>query len=208
MTVSCEDIRNLALLAACGEASRADEASVGEHAAQCPACAAEIASLREGLELLRHAPRETPSRETRAAIGGILLRHSARTAGGSPGVKVRLWAAAAAALLALTAGVLMWRGHTAPAGGNPPVAGISSEKPAPAPLPKVVPAPVDDAIAWEPSAHSDIESLAQEVADLRTSKTPTATETASLWFTTDPSADTLNSLYDDLDALSSSAEKF
>ena len=156
MNVSCEDIRNLALLCAFGEAAREDEARVREHAAVCAGCAAEIRALKEGIGVLEHAPREMPSRETREAIGGMLLREAPRRAAGRTGFR---YAAAAAVLIAGVAGVFAWKswkGGPADPDVNPtsPVAMLEEKAPEPE---------LDPALAWN---DGDLDNITASINSL------------------------------------------
>lgn len=208
--MSCEDIRNLALLAACGEAAPAEAASVRDHASRCAACAAEIRALNDGLEILKHVPRETPSRETREALGAMLLREApVRVA-----PAFRFWAAAAVALVAISATVLAWKLGSWDAkkpievahGTNKPVV-----TPAPAPKPEpALPRPTTSPLAWIPAADTESETLstlADAVQEIRGSTVASTTfDRTAVWFGKSNAA--VDSFYDTLDEISVSPDKF
>ncbi|KAF0241822.1 MAG: hypothetical protein FD180_4253 [Planctomycetota bacterium] len=207
--MSCEDIRNLALLAACGEAGEAEAATVREHAAKCRACAEEIRALNEGLELLKHVPRESPSSEARSALGSLLLREAPRPALRS----VRGWAIAAAALMAVTATALAWKlgawGVTKPADvarGN----GKESVEPAPVATkdPQKTRKPVDTLSTWTLLANDDIDDFADAVKELRGGSTTSSVkpDPGAVWFRQDTAA--VDALYDGLDEITASPDKF
>ena len=207
--MSCEDIRNLALLAACGEAGEAEAASVRDHAAKCPACAAEIRSLNEGLELLKHVPREAPSREAREQIGSLLLREAPRPASRS----VRGWAIAAAALMAVTATALAWKMGVW-GGAKPADVARGNEKKTvqPAPVathtPKKPRKPVDAASIGTSFAEDDLDVLADAVKEWRGGSTTVASrpEPSAVWYGQNSTA--VEALYDDLDEITASPDKF
>ncbi len=214
--MSCEDIRNLALLAACGEAAPAEAASVREHASKCPACAGEIRALNDGLEILKHVPRETPSRETREALGAMLLREApVRVA-----PAIRFWAVAAVALVALSATVLAWKMGSWEA-KKPVEIAHGTDKPVVPSVPKVTPDPkvtpepaprraVTSALAWVPAADTESESLstlADAVQEIRGSSVASTTfDRTAVWFGKSTAA--VDSFYDTLDELSVSPDKF
>lgn len=208
--MSCEDIRNLALLAACGEAAPAEAASVREHAAKCPACAAEIRALNDGLEILKHVPRETPSRETREALGAMLLREApVRVA-----PAFRFWAVAAVALVALSASVLAWKLGSWEA-RKPVEIAHGNDKPVVPPAPKPTPEPAPrkaavSALAWVPAADTDAETLstlADAVQEIRGSSVASTTfDRTAVWFGKSTAA--VDSFYDTLDEISVSPDKF
>lgn len=219
--MNCEEIRNLALLAACGEASPSEAEGVRQHAAACAACAAEIRALNDGLELLKHAPRETPSLRTQEAIGAMLLREA--PVGVAPAV--RFWAAAAVALVALSAGLLAWKlgvWQSAPAPiarkdnpvvqpqPAPPVKGPEPVKPKPAAdkaLAWVPPAAADKPTAWTTTSLDGVESLASAVTELRGSGlTLSRPDPKAVWF--GQSITTTDSMYDSLDELATSPDRF
>ncbi len=208
--MSCEDIRNLALLAACGEAAPAEAASVREHASRCPACAVEIRALNDGLEILKHVPREAPSRETREALGAMLLREApVRVA-----PAFRFWAAAAVALVALSAAVLAWKLGSWDA-KKPVDIARGTDKPVVTPTPAPTPAPAPrkatpSALAWVPAADTESETLstlADAVQEIRgTSVASTAFDRTAVWFGNSNAA--VDSFYDTLDEISVSPDKF
>jgi len=203
--MNCEEIRNLALLADCGEATAAEAAAVRAHEAGCPACAAEIRAVREGLDLLRHVPVETPSEGARAALGGLILREGAGRVPAGRSWRLAAAAVAAAFLLAFAA----WRAfperepaatggvETARPGDNQPAGGVDAG-PEPA-----VRAP-DPVVAWE--SRVDLDSIRETLASLRPSSTvPVSTPTdEELWFSSGSSASSFDTLYNELDALASS----
>lgn len=221
--MSCEEIRNLALLAACGEASASEAAGVNEHASACPACAAEIRALKEGLELLRHAPREVPSRRTQEALGAMLLREApVRTA-----PALRFWAAAAVALVALSAGLLawklgVWQDRPAPVIVKNPAPVVKPQPPSPAPVkpaPVKPPAPADKALAWVPPAAADrptawstssldaLDDVSSALSELGGSgPVMTRPDPRAVWFGQASSA--TDSLYDGLDEISTTPDRF
>lgn len=209
MTVSCEDIRNLALLAACGEAGEAEAASVREHASKCPACAGEIRALHEGLELLKHVPRETPSLEARSALGSLLLREAPRPASRS----VRGWAIAAAALMAITATALAWKlgawGGAKPADvAHKP--DMKTVEPAPVAThePKKPAKAVDAVAVWAILADDDIDDLGDALKELRGGSTTAAArpDPRAVWY--GQTTSTVDTLYEDLDQIAASPDKF
>ncbi|MEK7467471.1 MAG: hypothetical protein AAB074_08660 [Planctomycetota bacterium] len=208
--MSCEDIRNLALLAACGEAGEAEAASVREHSAKCPACASEIRALHEGLELLKHMPREAPSREAREQIGSMLLREAPRPAPRS----VRGWAIAAAALMAVTATALAWKlgawDATKPAtvarGDNPQpteTTKVATHQPV-----KKVRKPVSAASLSTSFADEDVDSLAEDFKDLGGSRATVAAkpDPSAVWYGQNSNA--VDSIYDTLEQITASPDKF
>lgn len=208
--MSCEEIRNLALLSMSGEASAVESAAVAEHESRCPACAEEIRALREGLELLRHAPAETPSKETRARLE-IMARNEARRP-----AQRRAWAyAAAAAVLLAGLAVALVRISTGGAAKTPVAAEPKSpEAVAPKPIvadePKApAPKPADDRIAWTPVADEDLESLSEALAEFRGTASVASTPRSSidLWLPSGTSSN-LDALYESLDMLSTGASDF
>ena len=212
--MSCEEIRNLALLAACGEAGESESAIVRQHASHCPPCAREIRTLHEGLELLNHVPTEQPSAEARAALGSLLLREAPR-AQAVPSVSSRpawFWAAAAAVLLVAAAGGLTWKVMNPGAVKKQEIAHTPVE---PAPAPKKpenktarVTKPRDDWSSWSPAAHDDIDSLSDSIKGLRGgSSTPKAKpDRTAVWFPESTTA--VDSMYDSLDSITTTSDKF
>lgn len=215
--MSCEEIRNLALLAACGEASASDAAGVSEHASACPACAAEIRALKEGLELLRHAPREVPSRRTQEALGAMLLREApVRVA-----PALRFWAAAAVALVALSAGLLAWklgawRDRPAPVIVKTPIPVVEPKPPSPVP---VKPAAAVKALAWVPPAAADkptawsttsldaLDDVSSALSHLGGSAPVLSRpDPKAVWF--GQAASATDALYDGLDEISTTTDRF
>ncbi|MCE9583542.1 MAG: hypothetical protein K8T20_13735 [Planctomycetes bacterium] len=214
--MSCEEIRNLALLAACGEAGESEAAVVRQHAAHCPACTAEIRTLHEGLELLNHVPAEEPSAETRAALGALLMREAPRAMSG-PATASRpawFWAAAAAVLLVAAAGGMAWKLMT-PGTQKPTVIATHPEGPAPKPVPVPTPTPkpapkpkvVDPALAWAPTAHDDIDSLSDTIKDLRGGSVAVQPkfDRTTVWV---PQATRVDSMYESLDSITTTSDKF
>jgi hypothetical protein len=222
MTMSCEDIRNLALLSACGEAGEAEAAVVREHAAKCAACASEIRSLNEGLELLKHAPREEPSMEARAGLGSILLREAPRPAPQS----VRGWAIAAAALMAITATAMAWKlgawGGARPsdiARGTPKKVVEPAPVPTHEPVKEPVKEPVREPVRKAPATitvaslstsfdDDDFDTLLEDFKDLggSTASVVSRPDPKAVWYGQGNTA--VDSMYDSLETITASPDKF
>lgn len=213
MNVTCEDIRNLALLAACGEAEAADAATVKEHAARCPACAAEIAALHEGLDLLRHVPQEAPSRETRESIGAMLFREAPR-----PASSRAKWIAVAAAVLMAATAFVVSKALYVPAGPGTksPVAtydpgpvepGPKGGTPKPAPVSPKKKTSAEALAAWTHPADDDLDSISEAFQGLGSTRTASARPAPSaVWYRSDSS--TVDSMYESLDSITTTPDKF
>ena len=199
--MNCEETKNLALLVACGEAGAEEKQAVTAHSAGCPACAGEIRALREGLDLLKHAPRETPSADARAEIGAMLLRESSRVPA-APSSRRFQFAAAAALLLAVTSGAFAWKVRTSRrTSKNPDVAA-----PVAAGETARVKTPVDPVIAWTPVVHQDVDDISAWV-DAIVPERPLADPDRD-WVHTDSVAKSLDDVSDRVASLSIDPEKF
>lgn len=196
--MSCEDIRNLAVLASFGEASAAEQASVRAHATKCPACAAEVKALGEGVGLLAHVPREVPSEDARAAIGGMLMKEGLRAAPRGGGLR---WAAAAAVLVAAVAGAAAWN---ASRDRKDPVQ-IVGQDPVRKSDRHVARTPAaDPSLDW--SFVSDrLDTVASHLSDLRGGRSQTVNATST--DTEFSEGDELDGLYERLDSFSAGIEK-